>query len=64
MPGYSPDDNLWDFVCDLNSKDPNDDFLDKTINDNNNNVDMNKEQIYTGIRHLLRKKNKTKEKLK
>ena len=64
VPGYSPDDNLWDFVCDLNSKDPNDDFLDKPINDNNNNVDMNKEQIYTGIRHLLRKKNKTKEKLK
>ena len=29
VPGYKDDDNLWEFVCDLISKDPLDDFLDK-----------------------------------
>ena len=59
VPGYSLDENLWDFVCDLNSKDPYDDFLDVQNKENND-----KEQTYTGIKHLLKKKNKTKIKIK
>ena len=29
VPGYNDDENLWEFVCDLNSEDPLDEFLDK-----------------------------------
>ena len=48
VPGYELCDNLWEFVCDLNIRDPIDDKLDKKqIN----------EESYTGIRHLLKKKN-------
>jgi hypothetical protein len=54
VPGYSNDDNLWDFVCDLNSNDPNDEFL-ETKNDNNE-----KDQSYTGVKHLVKKKIKLK----
>ena len=52
VPGYSLDENLWDFVCDLNSKDP---FEIK--NEKEFNIDKDKD-IYTGIRHLLKKKDK------
>ena len=61
VPGYSPDENLWDFVCDLNSKDPNDDFLDEKPIENK---DKDKDPTYSGIKHLLKKKNKTKIKIK
>ena len=70
VPGYTNDENLWDFVCDLNAKDPNDKFSDikekdnNNINSNNNTNTYNiiKEETFTGIKHLLNKKNKTKEK--
>ena len=39
VPGYKLDDNLWEFVCDLNEKE------NKSDNE------------YTGIKHLLNKKN-------
>ena len=29
VPGYSLDDNLWEFICDLNEKDPLDDRIEK-----------------------------------
>ena len=45
VPGYMNDDNLWEFVCDLTSKDPLDDFLDKDEN-----------KCYTGFRYLYNKK--------
>ena len=54
VPGYSNDDNLCDFVCDLNANDPNDEFL-ETKNDNNE-----KDQSYTGVKHLVKKKIKLK----
>jgi hypothetical protein len=65
VPEYSDNENLWDFVCDLNTKDPNDEFLDKSKceNSDNNNI-ISKEQTYTGIKHLLSKKSKTNDKLK
>ena len=59
VPGYSLDDNLWDFVCDLNSNDPYDDFLNI-----NNKEHKEKEQTYSGIKHLLKKKNKAMIKVK
>ena len=47
VPGYSLDENLWDFVCDLNDKDPYDISKEK----------YNKEKnTFTGIRHLLKKR--------
>ena len=45
VPGYKEDDNLWEFVCDLTSKDPLDDFLDKE-----------EDKYYTGFRYLYNKK--------
>ena len=45
VPGYKNDDNLWEFVCDLTSKDPLDDFLDKE-----------EDKCYTGIRYLFNKR--------
>ena len=44
IPGYKNDENLWEFVCDLTSKDPLDEFLDK------------EDICYTGIRYLFNKK--------
>ena len=60
VPGYSLDENLWDFVCDLNEKDPND-------ISNNNEKDNKEKNSFTGIRHLLKKRTnnpKKKEKIK
>ena len=52
VPGYSLDENLWDFVCDLNDKDPYDISKDK---------DNKEKNTFTGIRHLLKKRtNKSK----
>jgi tubulin--tyrosine ligase/tubulin polyglutamylase TTLL9 len=45
VPGYKNDENLWEFVCDLTSKDPLDEFLDKE-----------NDKCYTGIRYLFNKK--------
>ena len=47
VPGYRDDENLWEFVCDLNSKDPLDDYLDK---------EETKTKEYTGIKYLFNKK--------
>ena len=35
VPGYKNDDNLWEFVCDLNGEDPLDKKLDKNVSDEN-----------------------------
>ena len=54
VPGYSLDENLWDFVCDLNNKDPYDISKAK---------DNKEKSPLTGIRHLLKKRtNKLKKK--
>ena len=44
VPGYELDENLWDFVCDLNDIDP----LDELINDNN--------KTFEEVKHLLKLK--------
>ena len=49
VPGYDLDENLWEFVCDLYSKDPLDNQLEKE--------EPVEKESYTGIRHLLKKKN-------
>ena len=46
VPGYEVDENLWDFVCDLNEIDP----LDELITDNNKTFDE--------VKHLLKLNNK------
>ena len=60
VPGYSLDENLWEFVCDLNAKDP---FEIK--NDKETNIDKD---LFIGIKQLLKNKEKKingkKEKLK
>ena len=48
VPGYEKNDNLWEFVCDLNGEDPLDKFLDKNSTRDNNS--------YTGIKYLYNKK--------
>ena len=50
IPGYELDDNLWEFVCDLNIKDPLD-------NNTINKETIKEKESFTGIRHLLKKKN-------
>ena len=58
VPGYTLDENLWDFVCDLNDKEETETIKEK---DNKDNTDKNS---FTGIRHLLKKrKNKSKTKI-
>ena len=54
VPGYSNDENLWCFVCDLNSKDP----LDIKLEKEKENEKQNEKISFTGIRHLLKKKDK------
>ncbi len=49
VPGYKPDENLWDFVCDLNNLDPNDKDLEDNIEENNKDFMM----TFNGIRHLI-----------
>ena len=49
VPGYELDDNLWEFVCDLNTYDIFENQLDKKK--------VEEKELYTGIRHLLKKKN-------
>ena len=58
VPNYNLSENLWEFVCDLNSADP----LDKKIK--NEEEENNKNIAFTGIRHLLEKKKKKKKKSK
>ena len=53
VPGYNLEENLWDYICDLNEKDP----LDDRLNNNDVNMESNKKN-FTGIKHLIKKKNK------
>ena len=46
VPGYELDENLWDFVEDLNEKE---------LKESKENQQEN--ESYTGIKHLLNKKN-------
>ena len=56
VPGYSNDENLWCFVCDLNSKDPYDIKMEKEKEKEKQK--QNERNSFTGIRHLLKKKDK------
>ena len=53
VPGYQEDENLWEFVCDLNNKDPFDDFLDKE--------EKSSKDSFTGIKYLYSKRKFNKE---
>ena len=48
VPGYKCDENLWEFVCDLNGEDPLDKFLDRNHSDDNT--------YFTGIKYLYSKR--------
>ena len=50
VPGYSLEENLWDFICDLNGKDPYE------INKDKNEKENTDKNSFTGIRHLLKKR--------
>jgi hypothetical protein len=56
VPGYSNEENLWCFVCDLNSKDPYDIKMEKEKEKEKQK--QNEKNSFTGIRHLLKKKDK------
>ena len=53
VPGYSLEENLWDYIFDLNSKNNN-----KNLNQNNNikNKEEKDKNSFTGIKHLLKRK--------
>ena len=53
VPGYEEDENLWEFVCDLNHKDPLDNYLDKEENSS--------QDSFTGIKYLYNKRKNNKE---
>jgi hypothetical protein len=58
IPGYTLDENIWDFVCDLNEHDPFDEYIDKEeeISIENNN----KKNNYNLFRKRRNKKGKKK----
>ena len=51
VPNYTLDENLWDFVCDLNEKDPLDDKLIK----DDVNIENNKKNV-NGVKSFTKKK--------
>ena len=55
VPGYSLDENLWDFVCDLNEKDPYEIEREK---EKQKLKEKGNKDSFTGIRHLLKKRKK------
>jgi hypothetical protein len=63
VPGYSLDENLWDFVCDLNQKDPYEIEKEKEKDKEKEKEKGNKDS-FTGIRHLLKKRKKKNKKEK
>ena len=52
VPGYDLDDNLRNFICDLNEKDPFDERLENEIIENEKKETVS----FTGIKHLIKKK--------
>ena len=59
VPGYEDDENLWEFVCDLNAYDPLDEYLYKERKVNNNSKDS--KEVFTGIKYLYNKSRNKKE---
>ena len=57
VPGYSLDENLWEFICDLNIKEGNK----NNLKEKEKEKDVKEKQNFTGIKHLLKRK-KTKPK--
>ena len=57
VPGYSLDDNLWEFVCDLNDKNKEENKTNIKEKEINKDIKDNKDKNnFTGIKHLLKKK--------
>ena len=56
VPGYEDDENLWEFVCDLNDYDPLDEYLYKERKANNDS-----KESFTGIKYLYNKSRNKKE---
>ena len=61
VPGYSLDENLWDFICDLNEKDPYEIEKEK---EKEKLKEKGSKDSFTGIRHLLKKRKKKNKKEK
>ena len=57
VPGYLPNDNLWEFICDLNEKDPLDERIEKE-----KEIEKNDNEYFTGIKHLIKKRKNIKNK--
>ena len=68
IPGYTLNENIWDFVCDLNEQDPSDKLIDKdeneddTIKENNNKYNYNIVKRKRNKKGKKRKNKKTKKK--
>ena len=48
VPGYSLDENLWEFIYDLSIKEENKNSI--------NEIEIKDKQNFTGIKHLLKRK--------
>ena len=57
VPGYSLDDNIWDFVCDLDDPDPLDELFHKEKENFNDDGTIN-----SGYKHYSSKKMKKEKK--
>ena len=62
VPGYTDDDNLWDFVCDLNDKDEYELQQEELERERQLKKEKEREAFYTGIKHLMQKRNTRKPK--
>ena len=62
VPGYLNDDNLWDFVCDLNEKDQFEIKQEEEEKEKQLQKEKEKEAAFTGIKHLINKRKNKKKK--
>ena len=62
VPGYLNDDNLWDFVCDLNEKDEFEIKQEEEEKEKQLQKEKEKEAAFTGIKHLINKRKNKKKK--
>ena len=58
IPGYTLNENIWDFVCDLNEQDPLDKLIDKEENEEETIKENNKKYNYSISKRKKNKKGK------
>ena len=62
VPGYNDDENLWEYICDLNDKDEYELKLEQLEKEKQMKKERDKAAFYTGIKHLIHKRKSKKTK--